>query len=84
MFQSNDPGVQSPTVPPARPSGQGGNGPRREKVRIVLYGTLAGCDRTIKILHTLRYIEPNDWSDPIPTGRPNEWMVIATRHLLME
>ncbi|PSN76758.1 hypothetical protein C8B47_25655, partial [filamentous cyanobacterium CCP4] len=31
-----------------------------------LYGSLAGIDRTIKILHALGYADPNDWSDPIP------------------
>ncbi|WP_017302522.1 hypothetical protein [Nodosilinea nodulosa] len=37
-----------------------------EKVRHMLYGSLAGIDRTIKILHALGYTDPNDWSDPIP------------------
>jgi hypothetical protein len=37
-----------------------------EKVRHMLYGSLAGIDRTIKILYALGYTDPNDWSDPIP------------------
>ena len=37
-----------------------------EKVRHMLYGSLAAIDRTIKILHALGYTDPNDWSDPIP------------------
>jgi hypothetical protein len=32
----------------------------------MLYGSLAGIDRTIKILHAIGYTDPNDWSDPIP------------------
>ncbi|PSN10851.1 hypothetical protein C7293_26575 [filamentous cyanobacterium CCT1] len=32
----------------------------------MLYGSLAGIDRTIKILHALGYADPNDWSEPIP------------------
>jgi hypothetical protein len=40
--------------------------PRPERVRHMLYGSLAGIDRTIKILHALGYADPNDWSDPIP------------------
>jgi|GEM_PF-2017671 len=58
--------------------------PHQERVRHLLYGSLAGIDRTIKILHTLGYADPNDWSEPMPTGRPNEWMVIMTKILLLE
>ncbi|MGG6242597.1 hypothetical protein ACQ4N7_28640 [Nodosilinea sp. AN01ver1] len=55
-------------------SGAGGNDrgtrslkpPTPEKVRHMLYGSLAAIDRTIKILHALGYADPNDWSDPIP------------------
>ncbi|WP_431191157.1 hypothetical protein [Leptolyngbya subtilissima] len=46
----------SPSTPQIRP----------ERVRHMLYGSLAGIDRTIKILHALGYTDPNDWSDPIP------------------
>jgi hypothetical protein len=53
-------------------------------VRHLLYGSLAGLDRTIKILHTLGYADPNDWSEPMPTGKPNQWMVIMTKILVME
>jgi hypothetical protein len=63
-----------------------------EKVRHMLYGSLAGIDRTIKILHAYGYADPNDWSDPIPvppssaaaTDRPSQWMVIMTKTLLIE
>ena len=58
--------------------------PHQERVRHLLYGSLAGIDRTIKILHTLGYADPNDWSEPIPTGKPNQWMVIMTKILVME
>jgi|GEM_PF-3318284 len=37
-----------------------------EKVRHLLYGSLAALDRTIKILHAYGHADPNDWSDPIP------------------
>jgi hypothetical protein len=60
------------------------NTPHQERVRHLLYGSLAGLDRTIKILHTLGYADPNDWSEPIPTGKPNQWMVIMTKILVME
>ncbi len=34
---------------------------------------------TIKLLHKLNYTDPNDWSRPLPTGRPNEVMAILTK-----
>jgi hypothetical protein len=80
MFQPSDQGAQVPPVSPAQPSQQ----PHREKVDVVIYGSLEGCDRSIKHLHLLGYAEPNDWSDPIPTGRENRWMVLTTKHLLIE
>ncbi|MBD1872055.1 hypothetical protein H6F75_01040 [Nodosilinea sp. FACHB-131] len=69
--------------------------PRPERVRHLLYGSLVGIDRTIKILHAYGYADPNDWSDPIPVP-PNSgassaalsegmtWMVILTKTLLIE
>ncbi|WP_017298679.1 hypothetical protein [Nodosilinea nodulosa] len=80
-------------------SGAGGNDrvtrplkpPTPEKVRHMLYGSLAGIDRTIKILHALGYTDPNDWSDPIPVpptggalGGTELWMAIATKTVLIE
>ncbi|HZG37376.1 MAG TPA: hypothetical protein VEZ50_01735 [Nodosilinea sp.] len=52
------------------------------KVRHLLYGSLAAIDRTIKILHALGYTDPNDGRDPIPTEKPDQWMVILTKTLL--
>ncbi|MBD1873330.1 hypothetical protein H6F75_07540 [Nodosilinea sp. FACHB-131] len=47
-------------------SGAVNKGINPEKVRHLLFGSLAGIDRTIKILHALGYADPNNWSDPIP------------------
>ena len=68
--------------------------PTPEKVRHLLYGSLAAIDRTIKILHSLGYADPNDWSDPIPvppngseSGHPSQtqtWMAILTKTILIE
>ena len=62
-----------------------------EKVRHLLYGSLAGIDRTIKILHAYGYADPTDWSDPIPVPPSAEgatiaaqWMVIMTKTVLLE
>jgi hypothetical protein len=72
-------------------SGAGGNDkgtrslkpPNPEKVHHMLFGSLAGIDRTIKILHALGYADPNDWSEPMPTEKPGQWMAILTKTLLI-
>ena len=77
MLQNTEPGAPALTNPAA-------NSPHSEDVRHLLFGTLLGIDRTIKILHKRGYAEPNAWSDPIPTERPNEWKCILTKRLLIE
>ncbi len=52
-----------------------------EPVRHLLFGSLSAVRTTIYHLYTLRYAEPNDWSQPISTGRPNEVMAILTRRV---
>ena len=52
-----------------------------ENVRHMLFGTLTGVQLTIQELHSKHYAEPNDWSKPISTGRPNEVMAILTRRV---
>ena len=75
----------SRSIPHARP----------ERVRHMLYGSLAAIDRTIKILHALGYADPNDWSEPIPAPPPSgtpapassgaeTWMAILTKTVLIE
>jgi hypothetical protein len=83
-------------LPPASSSNRQ---PQPERVRHVLYGSLRGLDRAIKILHSLGYADPNDWCDPIPVPTPgadasserrqsadlpNQWMVVMTKTLLVE
>ncbi|MEM7062313.1 MAG: hypothetical protein AAF572_04020 [Cyanobacteria bacterium P01_B01_bin.77] len=50
-----------------------------ETGRHLLLGSLTFVQTTIKQLHKLNYTEPNDWSRPLPTGRPNEVMAILTK-----
>lgn len=52
-----------------------------ENVRHLLFGSLSVVRATIKQLHHLNYAEPNDWSKPISTGRPNEVMAILTKRV---
>ena len=77
MFQESEAGAAASTVPPANnpiiP-----DLPEYESGRHLLFGTLGFVQGTIKLLHKLKYAEPNDWSRPLPTGRPNEVMAILT------
>ena len=52
-----------------------------EMVRHLLFGSLSAVRLTIQELHKKRYAEPNDWSKPISTGRPNEVMAILTKRV---
>ena len=54
-----------------------------ESVRHMIFGSVRAVHHTIKLLHKLNYAEPNAWSKPIPTGRPNEVMVILTKKVRM-
>ncbi|MBW4485885.1 MAG: hypothetical protein KME14_25450 [Tildeniella torsiva UHER 1998/13D] len=83
---NDNPGNQEAHSLPLPPSGANNKGSQPlnpEKVRHMLYGSLAAIDRTIKILHALGYADPNDWSEPMPTEKPNQWMVILTKTLLI-
>ncbi len=67
-FASTFPSAELPTAQP-------------EPVRHMLFGSAPAVQATIKQLHKLGYAEPNDWSLPMPTGRPNEVMAILTRRV---
>ncbi|MEM7065257.1 MAG: hypothetical protein AAF572_19110 [Cyanobacteria bacterium P01_B01_bin.77] len=75
-------GTGVPPVPPA----QDGSLPEYEydDVRVILLGTLASVQNTIATLFKLNYAEPNDWSRPLATGRPNEVMAILTRRIKVD
>ncbi|WP_035987049.1 hypothetical protein [Leptolyngbya sp. KIOST-1] len=88
MFEYLEPDAAgAPNQPPAQPSQAH---PQPEKLRHLLYGSRAAIDRTIKILHSFGYADPNDWSDPIPApqgnpaAKPDQWMAILIRTVLLE
>ncbi len=56
----------------------------QEPVRHMLFGSLSAVQSTIRLLYKLNYAEPNDWSQPITTGRPNEVMAILTKRVRLE
>ena len=64
MFEYPEPDASGASHLP--PSSRSNPHVRPERVRHMLYGSLAAIDRTIKILHALGYADPNDWSEPIP------------------
>ena len=76
MFQSASQGAGALTLYPAQPPK-----PDYEQVRHLLFGSLSAVQSTIQLLHKLNYAEPNDWSRPISTGRPNEVMAILTKRV---
>ena len=77
MFQD-----QSADVPKAQPAPLPEH--QFEVVRHALFGTLTAVRNTITLLHKLNYAEPNDWSKPLPTGRPNEVMAILTKRIRVD
>ncbi|MBE9112273.1 hypothetical protein IQ273_23005 [Nodosilinea sp. LEGE 07298] len=81
--QESNPVAGSLPLPPSGANNRASQPLNPEKVRHMLFGSLAGIDRTIKILHALGYADPNDWSEPMPTEKPGQWMVILTKTLLI-
>ena len=57
--------------------------PNFEIVRHLVLGSLPAVRATIATLHSRGYAEAGAWSRPLPTGRPNEVMVILTRRLTL-
>ncbi len=79
-------GAAASTVSLARQSDTGTSidlpdSPPQEMVRHLVFGSLSAVQACIKDLHRLKYAEPNDWSRPLSTGRPNEVMAILTRRV---
>ena len=81
MFIDNSQGTGVPTDPPVS-----GALPEHsyEDVRLLLLGSLTSVQNTIALLFKLNYAEPNDWSRPLATGRPNEVMAILTRQVRID
>jgi hypothetical protein len=82
MFMPSIQDASASTVPPA--NGPVPASPAPEPIRHLLFGTLPAVQVTIRLLYRLNYAEPNDWSQPISTGRPNEVMAILTKRVRLE
>lgn len=81
MFIDPSQGAGAPTNPPVD-----GTLPDHEyeHVRVLLLGTPGAVQNTITLLFKLNYAEPNDWSRPLATGRPNEVMAILTKRVRVD
>ncbi|MGP1375381.1 MAG: hypothetical protein ACTS3T_21320 [Almyronema sp.] len=83
MFQEtrdSDRLIPATALPTGNPAGES-NG---ENVRLVMLGALPCVRQEIHRLHLKNYAEPNDWSRPLSTGRPNEVMVILTKRCQLD
>ena len=81
MFQDPTSGAAAPTVqrvPDFLPEHE------YETVRLLALGSLTAVQLTIQDLHSKHYAEPNDWSRPLATGRPNEVMAILTKRVRVD
>ncbi len=84
MFTPTSQGASASTLPNAakpptqRPVAQA------EPVRHTLSGSLAAVQSTIKLLYKLNYATPTDWSQPQPTGRPNEFISVLKRRTIVK
>ena len=91
MFIDPQPGAAASTAQPVNefvnPSAQDAfslpDSPPQETVRHLVFGSLSAVQACIKDLHRLHYADPNDWSRPLSTGRPNEVMAILTRRVTL-
>ncbi|MCG8367796.1 MAG: hypothetical protein MJA27_31240 [Pseudanabaenales cyanobacterium] len=77
MFQASERSTAGVSVQPAQSENRSHT---KEPIRHMLFGSPAGVRQVIHLLHKLGYAEPNDWSRPMPTGRPGEVMAILTRY----
>jgi hypothetical protein len=84
MFISPDRGAAAPITPTAIDISPTSSPTHPEPIRHLLFGSLSAVRTTICTLHKLGYADPNDWSQPISTGRANEVMAILTRRVRVE
>ena len=82
MFYPDDhtPNADGDGMPPIiRPADLGA--PAYGTARHLVLGARPVLRLTIANLHKRGYAEPNDWSQPLPTGREEEYMVILTKQV---
>ncbi|MEM6424449.1 MAG: hypothetical protein AAGF66_04355 [Cyanobacteria bacterium P01_H01_bin.119] len=80
MFQTDQPDAIASTLSADQASDAAADS--REPIRHILLGSLTGVRAEILNLHKRGHSDPNDWSKPLPTGRPGEVMAILTKFLV--
>ncbi|NEP19854.1 MAG: hypothetical protein F6J97_23700 [Leptolyngbya sp. SIO4C1] len=50
-------------------------------MHVSVRGSLAAVQLTVQTLYKLNYASPNDWSQPQPTGRGREVIVVLRRRV---
>jgi hypothetical protein len=53
--------------------------PGREKVRILVFGSVYSTDRVIHELYRVGFAEVTEWSKPLPTGVDGEVVRVLAR-----
>ena len=79
MFQPSTQGAVASTVCADSTAPSPLPAARYETVRHMVFGSVGAVQYTIKLLYKLNYADPNDWSKPVPTGQPNEVVVVLTK-----
>lgn len=82
MFIPSNKGADASTASPAYESDRTPDKtPNYENTRHIVFGTPQGVHADILNMHKRGYAEPNDWSQPVATGRPNEVMRLLTKRV---
>ena len=55
-----------------------------DQARHMLFGNILTVQVTIKLLHQLGHAKPDDWSQPISTGKVNEVTCILIKQIEVE
>ncbi|MBD2458425.1 hypothetical protein H6G80_30705 [Nostoc sp. FACHB-87] len=58
--------------------------PNREPLKHLLIGSRKAVISTIHYLKVIGYADVADWSQPLPTGNPDEVMSILSRQILVQ
>ncbi|NEP16289.1 MAG: hypothetical protein F6J97_05215 [Leptolyngbya sp. SIO4C1] len=74
MFQNNS-GAGAPPV-------SFDDSPRFEEVSLSIQGSWPALQKMVKTLHKVGFAEPNDWSQPQPSG--DRWVTVLIRRVRLD
>ena len=76
MFQGD--ACDLPISPDSQP------GPQREPLKVLLVGSRRVIQNTIQVLYVRQFAAVHEWSLPMPTGSPGEFISILARNLRLD